>query len=67
VVEGVADALILDAGRCRVLDWKSDDVTDAAWSEREPVYQRQVTAYAEMVQALTSLEVSTELVRVGVG
>ena len=65
IVEGVADALVLDPERCRVLDWKSDDVGDAAWSEREPAYRRQVAAYADMVRALTGLEAADELVRVG--
>ena len=64
IMEGVADAIALESGRCRVLDWKSDDVTDAAWAEREPAYRLQVGTYAEMVRALSGLDASGELVRV---
>ena len=48
----------------RVLDWKSDDVTDRAWAEREPAYLRQVSLYAEMVRGLTGIDAAGELVRV---
>jgi ATP-dependent helicase/nuclease subunit A len=64
-VEGVADAVLLHGDHCHVLDWKSDDVADGAWSERAPTYERQVAAYARIVRALTGLQASAELVRVG--
>lgn len=64
IVEGVADAVIVESDRVRVLDWKSDDVTDAAWAAREPAYRRQVSLYADMIRGLTGIEATGDLVRV---
>ena len=64
IVEGVADAVIVEAGGVRVLDWKSDDVADDVWAAREPAYRRQVGLYADMIRGLTGIEATGALVRV---
>ena len=64
IVEGVADAVIVEAGRVRVLDWKSDDVTDAVWAWGELAYRRQVGLYADIIRGLAGIEATGALVRV---
>jgi ATP-dependent exoDNAse (exonuclease V) beta subunit len=46
------------------VDWKSDRVGDDAWRERLAQYERQVASYAEMVSALTGLEVRSKVERI---
>ncbi|MCX5765619.1 MAG: UvrD-helicase domain-containing protein [Gemmatimonadetes bacterium] len=62
--EGVIDAAFQTPAGWRVLDWKTDDVTDDAWALRVPAYTRQVDRYAELLGQATGESVSGELVRV---
>jgi ATP-dependent exoDNAse (exonuclease V) beta subunit len=64
LTEGVIDAAVAKGGQWLVLDWKSDTVGDEAWRQRASQYERQVRAYAEMVSALTGLEVRSSIERV---
>jgi len=64
ITEGVIDAAVATGERWLVVDWKSDKVGDDVWRERSTQYERQVSAYAEMVSALTGLEVRSRVERV---
>ncbi len=63
-LEGVIDAAFQTAKGWHVLDWKTDDVTEAAWAAREPEYQAQVAAYARLLARALDARVTSELVRV---
>jgi ATP-dependent exoDNAse (exonuclease V) beta subunit len=64
IVEGVADAVVRTADGWRVLDWKTDAVSDAAWEERRPQYERQVARYAELLARLTGTHAEARLRRI---
>jgi ATP-dependent helicase/nuclease subunit A len=64
ITEGVIDAAVAAGDQWLVVDWKSDKVGDEVWRERSTKYERQVSAYAEMVSALTGLEVRSRVERV---
>ena len=64
VSEGVIDAAVLGPNGWRIVDWKSDDVDDAAWSERHEKYARQVDAYVKMLASLTGKDGSGSVERV---
>ena len=64
VSEGVIDAAVLGPNGWRIVDWKSDDVDDAAWSERHKKYARQVDAYVKMLASLTGKDGSGSVERV---
>jgi ATP-dependent helicase/nuclease subunit A len=53
VTEGVIDAAAIGPDGWRVLDWKTDLVEGAEWTERHERYSRQVDAYVELLVALT--------------
>jgi ATP-dependent helicase/nuclease subunit A len=64
LTEGVIDVAVARDDQWLVVDWKSDRVGDDAWRERLAQYERQVASYAEMVSALTGLEVRSKVERI---
>lgn len=65
VTEGVLDAAALTPEGWEVVDWKSDDVADEEWGQRIGTYDRQVSAYCDMLNALSGLEASGVVRRIG--
>jgi ATP-dependent helicase/nuclease subunit A len=66
VMQGVIDLAVCDGERWRILDWKSDDVSDAVWAARcAAKYDRQLATYQAMLTAVTTLAAAGALVRVG--
>jgi len=63
LTEGVIDAAAFDGHTWQVLDWKTDDVDDATWSERAVAYQAQVERYAEIIARLRGEAAAGLLVR----
>jgi ATP-dependent exoDNAse (exonuclease V) beta subunit len=63
VTEGVIDAAIELPDEWRVVDWKTDGVDERGWERRRPGYEAQVTAYAEMLAALSGKGASGSLRR----
>lgn len=63
LTEGVMDAAARTATGWVVLDWKTDDVSDAEWRRRKGAYERQVARYAEMVTASGAGAAVGEIVR----
>jgi ATP-dependent helicase/nuclease subunit A len=64
LTEGVIDAAVVTGDQWLVIDWKSDKVSDDAWRERLTKYERQVSTYAQMVSALTGMQVRSKVERV---
>lgn len=64
ITEGVIDAAVLGPDGWTVADWKTDAVDDATWAKREGNYARQVTAYAELLAALSSQPATGRVERV---
>ena len=65
VTHGVIDLAVCAADTWRIVDWKSDDVTDEVWmARRVEKYDRQLAHYSAMLMALTARTVDATLVRV---
>ncbi len=65
LVEGVIDAVAQVNGEWGVVDWKTDNLEGEAWEGRRVQYQRQVDAYARMLQDQTGRRATGRVVRVG--
>jgi len=52
LTEGVIDAAAFNGQTWQVLDWKTDDVDAATWTERSVAYQAQVDRYAAIIAKL---------------
>lgn len=63
-VEGVIDAAYRTADGWHIVDWKSDDVSDAEWENRRLAYERQLALYASLLRRATGGIVTAALVRV---
>jgi ATP-dependent helicase/nuclease subunit A len=64
LLHGVADVATLDAGTWRVIDWKSDDVSDDEWQARLRGYVAQATTYATALARLSASAATAEIERV---
>ena len=65
VTQGVIDLAVCAPDAWRIVDWKSDDVTDEVWmARRAEKYDRQLAHYSAMLMALTARTVDATLVRV---
>jgi ATP-dependent exoDNAse (exonuclease V) beta subunit len=63
VVEGLIDSLLVDraAGRCLLLDWKTNDVAASELESFRVRYLPQLTAYWKAVAEITGLDVEAGL------
>jgi ATP-dependent exoDNAse (exonuclease V) beta subunit len=52
LIEGVIDVAVAEPDGLLVVDWKTDSVGDPVWTSRLAAYEKQVTAYADMLTAL---------------
>ena len=69
VVEGFIDLLMIDdsAGRCLVLDWKTNRVTPADGAKLQQRYRPQIAAYWKAVREITKLEVEAGIFATAIG
>lgn len=63
-LEGVIDAAWQTADGWKIVDWKTDDVAGDVWAAREPMYQKQLETYSQLLTSALSVTVESELVRV---
>jgi ATP-dependent helicase/nuclease subunit A len=63
VTEGVIDAVAHDENGWTVIDWKTDAVEGDDWARRAASYEKQVSAYAEMLAELTGEPASARIER----
>lgn len=68
-VEGVIDLLVIDdaAGRCLLIDWKTNRIKKGEEAGLRKRYQPQVAAYWKAVREITQLEVEAGIVATGTG
>jgi len=64
LTEGVIDAATLTDDEWLVVDWKTDAATGDEWAARKAKYDGQVSAYAEMLTALSQHPASSTIHRV---
>jgi ATP-dependent helicase/nuclease subunit A len=67
ITEGVIDAAALGPDGWRVVDWKTDLVSNATWDARHTRYARQVDAYVEMLAWLSGKPAEGRVERVVLG
>jgi hypothetical protein len=69
VLEGLIDSIMLDrkAGRCLLLDWKTNDVSPSDVEIFRETYRPQLTAYWKAVTEITSLDVEAGLFSTALG
>ena len=69
VVEGVIDSIMInrEAGRCLLLDWKTNDVSQSDVEIFRETYRPQVAAYWKAVTEITCLEVEAGLFSTALG
>ncbi|MBW9205324.1 UvrD-helicase domain-containing protein [Mumia sp. zg.B17] len=68
MIEGFVDLIYRDDdGTLHVVDYKTDDVPQAALGARTAFYRPQVAAYEECLRAATGASVTTSLLFLGVG
>jgi ATP-dependent exoDNAse (exonuclease V) beta subunit len=69
VIEGLIDSLLIDrkAGRCLLVDWKTNDVSSADAEIFRARYLPQLAAYWKAVGEITSLEVEAALFSTALG
>jgi ATP-dependent helicase/nuclease subunit A len=69
VVEGFIDLLMIDAsaGRCLLLDWKTNRVTPADAEKLSQRYKPQIAAYWKAVGEITKLEVEAGIFATAIG
>jgi ATP-dependent helicase/nuclease subunit A len=63
-LEGVIDVAFRSDDGWKILDWKTDQVSDAVWTERAEGYQRQVEMYGKLLSRSLNEPVSAQVVRV---
>ena len=64
LTEGVIDAAVQSDGAWDVIDWKTDDVDAASWSQRSAAYERQVSRYGSIFAEITGASVRTRIERI---
>jgi ATP-dependent exoDNAse (exonuclease V) beta subunit len=69
VLEGLIDLIMIDrkAGRCLLLDWKTNDVSPSDLESFREIYRPQLAAYWKAVTEITDLEVQTGLFSTALG
>jgi ATP-dependent helicase/nuclease subunit A len=69
VLEGLIDLIMIDrkAGRCLLLDWKTNDVSASDLEIFREIYRPQLAAYWKAVTEITGLEVETGLFSTALG
>jgi ATP-dependent exoDNAse (exonuclease V) beta subunit len=69
VLEGLIDSIMLNrkAGRCLLLDWKTNDVSPSDVEIFRETYRPQLTAYWKAVTEITSLDVEAGLFSTALG
>ncbi|MEO6447248.1 MAG: UvrD-helicase domain-containing protein, partial [Gemmatimonadaceae bacterium] len=63
VTQGIVDAAVQTPDGWAIVDWKTDAVDDATWERRRLKYERQVATYAELLQALSAVPATGDVVR----
>ena len=64
LIEGVIDVAVREPDGLLVVDWKTDNVADAAWATRLTAYERQVSTYSSMLTALCGQPATGRIERV---
>lgn len=64
VTEGVLDAAVVGTDGWRIVDWKSDRVSDEEWAARLRGYEEQVGGYAEIIRELSGLPAAGAIERI---
>jgi hypothetical protein len=69
VLEGLIDSIMINrkAGRCLLLDWKTNDVSSSETETFRTHYRPQLAAYWKVVEAITGLEVEAGLFSTALG
>src|SRR4029077_12318248 len=69
VLEGLIDSIMINrkAGRCLLLDWKTNDVSSSEAEIFRARYRPQLAAYWKVVEAITGLEVEPGLFSTALG
>jgi ATP-dependent exoDNAse (exonuclease V) beta subunit len=69
VLEGLIDSVMIDAkaGRCLLLDWKTNDVSPSDVEILRETYRPQLAAYWKAVMEITGLEVQAGLFSTALG
>jgi ATP-dependent exoDNAse (exonuclease V) beta subunit len=69
VLEGLIDSIMIDrkAGRCLLLDWKTNDVSPGDVEIFRKTYQPQLAAYWKAVTEITGLHVQAGLFSIALG
>src|SRR5437867_5251234 len=69
VLEGLIDSIMINrkAGRCRLLDWKTNDVSSSDAEIFRARYRPQLAAYWKAVGEITRLEVEAGLFSIALG
>jgi ATP-dependent exoDNAse (exonuclease V) beta subunit len=69
VLEGLIDSIMIDcnAGRCLLLDWKTNDVSSGDVEIFRETYRPQLAAYWKAVTAITGLNVQAGLFSIALG
>ncbi len=69
VLEGLIDSIMIDrkAGRCLLVDWKTNDVSPSDVEIFRETYRPQLAAYWKAVTEITSLEVEAGLFSTALG
>ena len=69
VLEGVIDSIMInrEAGRCLLLDWKTNDVSQSDVEIFRETYRPQLAAYWKAVKEITCLEVEAGLFSTALG
>jgi ATP-dependent exoDNAse (exonuclease V) beta subunit len=69
VIEGLIDSIMIDrkAGRCLLLDWKTNDVSPSDVEIFRETYRPQLAAYWKAVTEITGLEVEAGLFSTALG
>ena len=69
VLEGLIDSIMINrkAGRCLLLDWKTNDVSSSDAEIFRARYRPQLAAYWKVVEAITGLEVEAGLFSTALG
>jgi ATP-dependent exoDNAse (exonuclease V) beta subunit len=68
-VEGVIDLLVMDgtAGRCLLVDWKTNRIKKGEEEDLRPRYRPQIAAYWKAVREITKLEVEAGIFATATG
>ena len=64
LTEGVLDAAVLSDDEWLVVDWKTDSLDGDDWTKRRTQYEKQVTAYEQILKTLSDRPATSVIQRV---